>query len=268
MIEPPAQVIPARRGAATLIRRGQRIKVINTSGTQVVDTWAFALHTAATASSGSPPDAPLFPAATASSLTSYSSPANFAASVPEYTSMSHTRASLGKTHPAVGDALYSQKRAPIMTIVEDTSPGVHDTLIAACDRWRYAELGIEGYHESCTDNFWDALDALLSASSSSAEAGGGLGPSLSPEQREGLRQLQARLGGRVPDPFNLFMNIPTAGTAYVKDLSFEHPVTKPGDYVVLRAERDAVVVMSACPQEVLDINGRRPSDAHFQVLDE
>ncbi|KAL0257199.1 hypothetical protein SLS55_008009 [Diplodia seriata] len=266
MAEPPTQAVPARRGAATLIRHGQRIKIINTSGTQVVDTWAFALPTTTTTPHDSTLDAPLFPAATASSLTSYSSPANFAASVPEYTSMSHTRASLGKTHPAVGDALRSQKRAPMVTIVEDTSPGVHDTLIAACDRWRYAELGVEGYHESCTDNCWDALDALLSASSSLAEAGGEAG--LSQEQREGLRQLQARLGGRVPDPFNLFMNIPTAGTAYVKDLSFEHPVTKPGDYVVLRAERDVVVVMSACPQDVLDINGRMPSDAHFQVLDE
>ncbi|KAF9630549.1 hypothetical protein BFW01_g1111 [Lasiodiplodia theobromae] len=265
MIDPPIQVIPARRGAATLVRRRQRIKIINTSGTQVVDTWAFALPTAAS-DSNSNPDAPLFPAATASSLTSYSSPANIAASVSEYASMSHTRASLCKTHPGVGDVLRSQKRASMMTIVEDTSPGVHDTLIAACDRWRFAELGVEGYHESCTDNCWDALDALLSTSSSLPEAGSGLG--LNPEQRDGLRQLQARLGGRVPDPFNLFMNIPTVGTAYVKDLSFEHPVTKPGDYVVLRAERDVVVVMSACPQDVLDINAKMPSDAHFQVLDD
>jgi hypothetical protein len=37
------QVIPARHGTATFVPAGQVIKIINTSGTQVVDTWAFAL---------------------------------------------------------------------------------------------------------------------------------------------------------------------------------------------------------------------------------
>lgn len=251
------RTVPARRGAATLVRQGQSIRITNTSGTQVVDTWAFALPTPSSVAPGANPDAPLFPNAAAGSLTAYSSPANIAASVPEYMSMCHTRATLCKTHPARGDTLVSQKRAPMVTLAEDTSPGVHDTLIAACDRWRYAELGVDGYHESCTDNCWDALDALLA----DPDAG------LTPEQKDGLRQLQARLGGRVPDPFNLFMNIPVVGEGYVKALSFEAPVTKKGDYVVLRAERDVVVVMSACPQDVLEINGKKPADAHFQVLD-
>jgi len=37
------QIIPARHGVATFVPAGQTIKVINTSGTQVIDTWAFAL---------------------------------------------------------------------------------------------------------------------------------------------------------------------------------------------------------------------------------
>lgn len=37
------QVIPARHGTATFVPAGQIIKIVNTSGTQVVDTWAFAL---------------------------------------------------------------------------------------------------------------------------------------------------------------------------------------------------------------------------------
>lgn len=37
------QVVPARHGTATFVPAGQSIKIINTSGTQVVDTWAFAL---------------------------------------------------------------------------------------------------------------------------------------------------------------------------------------------------------------------------------
>ena len=33
--------IPARRGKAARVRKGQRITIISTHGTQVVDTWAF-----------------------------------------------------------------------------------------------------------------------------------------------------------------------------------------------------------------------------------
>lgn len=40
------QTIPARHGTATYVPKGQTIKIINTSGTQVFDTWAFALHKA------------------------------------------------------------------------------------------------------------------------------------------------------------------------------------------------------------------------------
>lgn len=41
MAEP--QTIPARHGVATFVPAGQVIKIINTSGSQVIDTWAFAL---------------------------------------------------------------------------------------------------------------------------------------------------------------------------------------------------------------------------------
>jgi uncharacterized protein YcgI (DUF1989 family) len=157
----------------------------------------------------------------------------------------------------VGDTMVSQKRAPMVKLLEDTSPGVHDTLIAACDRWRYSELGVDGYHESCTDNFWDALAALSTSSS------------LKGDEKEVLGSLQGKLGGKVPDPFNLFMNIPITqdGEGAKRGVSFEEPKTKAGDYVVLEALRDVVVVMSACPQDVLTINGKNPVDAHFQILD-
>lgn len=246
------QTVPSRRGAATLVRAGQSIKIINTHGNQVVDTWAFAVPSSTVSTTDI--SAPVFPNATPTSVTSYSETANTAASAPEYMSMCHTRASLCKLTPEVGDTLVSQKRAPMVRLSEDTSPGVHDTLIAACDRWRYSELGVQGYHESCTDNCWDALYTL----SNSVDA----------EVAEALRGLQAKLGGRVPDPFNLFMNIPVMqeGTGAKRGVSFEPPVTKAGDYVVLDALRDVVVVMSACPQDVLTINGKNPVDAHFQVL--
>jgi len=37
------QVIPSRHGVATFVPNGSTITIVNTSGSQVVDTWAFAL---------------------------------------------------------------------------------------------------------------------------------------------------------------------------------------------------------------------------------
>ena len=83
--------------------------------------------------------------------------------------MSHTRASLQRTIPRVGDSLYSNERKPLLTITEDTYC-VHDTLMAACDRFRYAELGVpnalssedpaEGGHRNCADNLGEGLSGL------------------------------------------------------------------------------------------------------------
>ncbi|HLM11012.1 MAG TPA: urea carboxylase-associated family protein, partial [Reyranella sp.] len=110
------ETIPARRGKATHLRRGQSIRIVNTHGAQVVDTWAF----------------------TADMLT-------------EFMSMEHTRATLTHLRPKVGDGLYTNRRRKILTMTEDTSRGDHDTLIAACDSERYILLGVKEYHDNCTD---------------------------------------------------------------------------------------------------------------------
>ena len=51
----------------------------------------------------------------------------------------------------------------------------------------------------------------------------------------------------VPQPINLFMHIPVLADG---TLGWEPALTKPGDHVVLRAERDCYIVVSACPQEL------------------
>ena len=61
----------------------------------------------------------------------------------------------------VGDVLVTNKRRPILTLVEDTSPGVHDTCMSACDIYRYRGLGCEEYHDSCTDNLYKGLQAFF-----------------------------------------------------------------------------------------------------------
>lgn len=195
------QTISARHGKAARVRKGQRVKVINTHGEQVVDTWAFV----------------------ADDLT-------------EFMSMEHTRATLVKITPSVGDHLYTNRRRAIVTLVEDTTPGVHDTLMAACDSYRYGLLGCTGYHDNCTDNLAAAMAEL----------------DLSPPE--------------TPSPLNLFMNIPWTAEG---TLAFEPPVTRPGDYVVFEARTDLVIAFSACPQDILPINGMAgtPTDAHFEILD-
>ena len=40
-MQPTMVTIPARRGKAAQMRQGQKITVVNTHGSQVVDTWAF-----------------------------------------------------------------------------------------------------------------------------------------------------------------------------------------------------------------------------------
>ncbi|MXZ90235.1 MAG: urea carboxylase-associated family protein [Chloroflexi bacterium] len=191
--------IPARRGKAAFVSAGRSVRVINTHGQQVVDTWAFRR------------DEPT-----------------------EFMSMEHSRTALGRIMPTLGQAMVTNRRRPILTLTEDTSGGIHDTLLAACDRYRYELLGCEDYHDNCTDNLASALAEL------------GLTP---PE---------------TPAPWNLFMNIPVASDGTVR---FQPPVSQPGDYVTLRAELDCVVVFSACPQDMVPINGIAcvPTEAHFQV---
>jgi uncharacterized protein YcgI (DUF1989 family) len=192
--------IPARRGKAAHVARGQDVLVINTHGEQVVDTWAFNRD-----------------------------------DLGEFMSMEHTRAHTLRLVPQVGDILRTNRRRPILTLVEDTSGGVHDTLIAACDRYRYAFLGVEGHHDNCADNLMAGLTALGLTSS------------------------------HVPSPLNLFMNIPWMPDGGLKFAAPPKPL--PGGYVRLRAEIDLVIAFSACPQDVLPINGRacRPVEAHFKI---
>ena len=200
MTATPLTAIPARRGKAAFVSGGQTVKVINTHGQQVVDTWAFNR-----------------------------------ADLTEFMSMEHSRTALGRIMPLAGQAMVTNHRRRILAVVEDTSGGIHDTLLAACDRYRYELLGCEEYHDNCTDNLAAALAEL----------------NLVPPE--------------TPSPWNLFMNIPVESDGTV---SFLPPVSRPGDYVMLRAEMDCIVAFSACPQDLVPINGVdcAPTEAHFQVI--
>lgn len=197
-------LIPARHGKAVHLARGRAVAVINTHGTQVVDCWAWNAN-----------------------------------DFNEFMSMEATRVWTQRLNPLIGDSFVTNYRNPILTIVADSSPGVHDTFMAACDRHRYERLGCTEYHRNCFDNMQEAL---------------------------------AELGLTAPHPtlasFNIFMNIGV--TEDRNSLNTAPTVSRPGDAIVLRAEMDCVVAFSACPQDIVRINGAGdtvPKDAHFRVLD-
>jgi len=195
---PDASVLPARHGTAVALAPGERLRIVNLSGGQVVDMWAL---------TPGDPD--------------------------ERLSMEHTRASLARLVPRVGDQLYSSRRRALLTLVQDTSPGVHDTLIAACDPERYRQLGGNEDHASCADNFRRAL----------AEHG-----------------LEI---DRVPAPLNLFMNIPWQPDGA---LEFAPSPARAGDNVTFAAAIDVLVVLSACPMDLNPINAGGLGDIGLEVL--
>ena len=189
--------IPARHAKAAFVKKRQHIKVINTHGTQVVDCWAL----------------------NADNMT-------------EFMSMEHCRVSLESVSPRKGNTMVTNRRRAILKIIEDSASGTHDTLLAACDRYRYELLGCKEYHRNCTDNFWEAMVEV------------------------GYKPVE------LPSPFNLWQNTPVEPDGTIKP---NPPVTKKGDYIVLRAEMDLVVCLSACPQDITSICGNKPRNAHFEI---
>ena len=193
-------VVPARQGKAVRLSRARHVKLINTFGEQVVDTWAFN-----------------------------------AEDMSEFMSMEHCRSCLDKLIPAVGDKLYSNKRRPILTIVEDTSPGVHDMLLSACDVERYQLLGHEGFHDNCVDNLIVALAELDLTTTT------------------------------IPSPLNVFENVVISEEGRLEI----HPApVKAGQYFTLRAEMDVIVVFSACPMDIAHTNGRdgATKEVRYQIF--
>jgi uncharacterized protein len=154
----------------------------------------------------------------------------------EHHSAQHTRAYVDRLFPRPGEQFVTNRRRPILTLEEDNTAGIHDMLIAACDPARYEGLGVDGWHASCEENLHQALDAL------------GVEP----------------IPRFAPQPINLFMNTPARADATIEWLPAE---TNAGDHVVLRAELDIVVAVSACPQDIVAINKRRrPSPIEIELL--
>ncbi len=131
----------------------------------------------------------------------------------------------GQIYLGKGSALWSVNARQMMTIIEDTCGG-HDTIFGCCsfalDEVRYGATN----PRCCQRNFEEEL------------ARHGLGP----------RDV-------VPN-VNFFMRVPVAagGEAMIVD-----GLSKPGDYVDLRAEMDILAVLSNCPEALNPATGAGPT---------
>jgi uncharacterized protein YcgI (DUF1989 family) len=149
----------------------------------------------------------------------------------EYLSTAATRSTNANIVPRLEMTLYSNRRQPMFEIVADTV-GRHDMLFACCDPVRYEMLGAPPGHANCHEALAEALGDY------------GIGYD------------------RIPAPINWFMNVAILQRG---DLEIREPLAEPEDYVLLRALKDVVAAVSACPQEFGATNAGNPSDLMIRV---
>jgi urea carboxylase-associated protein 1 len=124
-----------------------------------------------------------------------------------------------------GDVLYSNLSRPMFTIVEDTV-GNHDTICGCCSaEINYLRYGVKNT-PSCRTNFLHELE------------------------KNGLDSRSL-----VPN-INFFMNIPFNAK---REFEFKPPLSRPGDYVNLKAHMDILAVISNCPQILNPANNFNPT---------
>jgi uncharacterized protein len=165
--------VPPQSGRALQAHRGEIVWIGDVEGRQVGDLWVIDAHDHS-----------------------------------RWLSTSHTRDRLERLFPRIGEAFTDQVGVPILALIADTSPGVHDMLFPPCDRWLFESAGLFD-HPNCLQNF-------ISAAAS-------MGISLPV----------------VPDPVNVFQNSGPQPDGTLRVLA---AASEPGDAIGFRALRDVVVV--------------------------
>ena len=190
--------LPARTGWSARLPAGTTFRLIDVEGGQAADLWVFNPE-----------------------------------GTDEFLSAHHSRVHMGQAYPVVGWTFVTNERRPILEFTEDTSPGRHDCLAAACDRVRYEQLGGGSDHGSCEENL-------------QAEA-----------RRHGFTVAHA------PQPFNVFANFRVYDDGRFE---LEPCVTRPGDAATFRLLGDGIVVLSACPQDIVGFQPGGPTDMAIEIL--
>ncbi len=197
MTEPKYLVIPPQSGRAFRVTRGDSVRITDVKGKQVADLFAFN---------------------TEGDL--------------DWLSTSETRDINERMFPAVGGVFYSAKARPMLTFLEDGSPGPHDMLFPACNAPLYERAGLHG-HPNCRDNLISAL------------------------RGEGITLPFA------PDPVDFFQNSPPQPDGRLDALESINP---PGGYVVLRAEMDLLLVVTACSVDFYPTNGGVCTEIAVEIM--
>lgn len=169
---------------------------------------------------------------------------------PSWMAMGQTRSKLMKLTLSPGDVLVNTRREPLLKLVEDSSSGTHDMLFPPCDQWRYAQAGVPE-HGSCGDNLRRELTECIASEQHPTT--------------ESLQELEATISnwGWTPEPLNVFMNVPWSPDG---SLQVQRPDCKAHDFVVLEALTACLIVMSACPNDLMDTNGRTCGPVQYEVI--
>ena len=123
--------------------------------------------------------------------------------------------------------LYSNRSRPMFTILQD-DVGRHDFLLTPCSRetfeiiYKHTEP-----HPSCFENLTKHLAAF------------GITPDM------------------IPTTFNIFMNVLVLPSG---ELRIDPPPSRAGDYIILRAEMDLIVGVTACSAEKSNNHSFKPID--------
>ncbi len=129
-----------------------------------------------------------------------------------------------------GHILYSNKSNPMLTILED-AVGRHDFLLTPCSPEMFKKLySYEGYHPSCFENLAKNFAAFGISESA------------------------------IPTTFNIFMNVAVLPHG---ELKIDPPLSRPRDFILLQAEIDLIVGLTACSAELSNNGTFKPIEAEI-----
>jgi len=160
----------------------------------------------------------------------------------EFLSPSQTRLFVKKLFPSVGEKFYTNRQRSILKFVEDSSPGIHDMLLASCNPTLFELRGSRSDHQNCQENFKKAI----------TEAGIKLPIIL--------------------DPVNIFQNTPINPD---RSISVRPCQSKPGDSVTFKAEMDLYFVVTACSVDydietdegIIRVNGEKSTPLQIDIFE-
>lgn len=176
-------IINPRSGTSFILKKGERLKVVDIEGEQVADLMCYSLN-----------------------------------DKKEYLSSGRTIDYAETIFLTKGDPFYSNRSNVMFTLVEDTV-GRHDFLLTPCSADTFRIIyGHEHPHRGCFGNLCEALEPH------------GIAPD------------------DIPITFNVFMHVTVNGDSGKVDVL--PPKSKAGDYIIIEAQMDLIVGLTACSAEM------------------